>query len=34
VADARRAFEKVGEYDDYDFQDRLENRMEAERKKL
>ena len=34
VADARRAFEKVGEYDDYDFQDRLESRVDAEMKKL
>lgn len=34
VADARRAFEKVKEYDDYDFQDRLEARVKEEMGKL
>ena len=34
VAEAQRAFEKVKEYDDYDFQDRLESRVQAEMKKL
>ncbi len=33
-ADARRAFEKVKEFDDYDFQSQLEARVEEELKKL
>ncbi len=34
TVDAWRAFEKVGDYDDYDFQERLETQVEEEMKKL
>jgi len=34
LADARSAFERVGEYDDYNFQERLETQAQQEMKKL
>ena len=34
IAEARTAFGRVGEYDDYDFQDRLETQVKDEMKKL
>jgi tetratricopeptide (TPR) repeat protein len=34
IADARAAFSRVDDYDDYDFQERLEGQVEEERKKL
>lgn len=34
MADARTAFGRVGDYDDYDFQERLERQVEEEMKKL
>ncbi|MEK7250196.1 MAG: tetratricopeptide repeat protein [Bacteroidota bacterium] len=34
AADARHAFDRMGEYDDYDFQERLEERVKEEMKKL
>ncbi|MBI4535174.1 MAG: DUF3808 domain-containing protein [Ignavibacteriae bacterium] len=34
IAEARRAFEMIDQYDDYDFQNRLESRAEQEMKKL
>jgi hypothetical protein len=34
IADARAAFSRVDDYDDYDFQERLEGQVKEERKKL
>lgn len=34
IADARAAFDRVDDYDDYDFQDRLEEQVKEELKKL
>ena len=34
LADARSAFDRVGEYDDYNFQERLETQVQQEMKKL